>query len=184
MNSEEHYISATKKWIAEFVIGFHLCPFAKSVFDSGYILFSLELSDDAHMQLIAFWNTLQQLEKNKDFSTSILILPNAPEDFESYLEVFEKAESLLEESGLSNTFQLAGFHPAYLFNEEKISAPTHYTNRSPYPLIHILYVDDVRRTIKSHPDIASVPSMNILKMKDLGIESLSQLLQSYYKIDD
>jgi len=180
MISEDHYINATKRWIEEFVIGFRLCPFAKTVFDNKQILYNLELSDDTHMQLVAFWNSLQQLEKESELSTSILILPNAPEDFESYLDVFEKAEFLLEESGLKEKFQLAGFHPAYRFNEESISAASHFTNRSPYPLIHILYVADVRNAIESHPDIASVPEMNILKMKDLGIEALNELLNSYY----
>ena len=180
MISEDHYINATKKWIAEFVIGFRLCPFAKTVFDNNKILFSLELSDDIHMQLVAFWNSLQELEREAELSTAILILPNAPNDFESYLDVFEKAETILQDSGLNDKFQLAGFHPEYLFSEENISAATHFTNRSPYPLIHILYVDDVAHAVESHPDIASVPKMNILKMKDLGIEDLNRLLNSYY----
>ncbi len=170
------YIQHTKAWIKNFVIKLNLCPFASSVFEEGKILFTLEEQEDVISQLIAFWNTVQLLKNHNLQTTAIIIYPNGPTDFQSFLDLFDKAEKLLTETSLSEDYQLAGFHPDYEFADSMPSDPADYTNRSPYPSIHILNVGEVESAILSHPNITSVPKQNQKTLRKLGIDEIKKLI--------
>jgi len=172
------YIQQSKKWIREFVIKYDLCPFALSVYNDDKILYSLEPSDDLKSQLIAFWNICHSLNTNDNYSTAFLILPFGIDDFEKFLDLFDRANLLLEETDLASTIQLAGFHPEYLFEDSDKHDCANYTNRSPYPMIHVLLVDDVHRAVKSYLDVELIPERNILKLRELGLDSIRKILEN------
>lgn len=174
-------ITRTKLWIREFVLEYSLCPFAGEVYQNEKILYTIETSSGTHEQLIAFWNTVHTLDNSGMHSTAILILDPGPVLFDEYLDLFDKALLILKEAGLDSRFQLAGFHPLYRFDGEDEHAPGNFVNRSPYPLIHILFVDEVKKAIDSHASINDVPVRNKKKMEELGLEKLQALLAGFQR---
>jgi hypothetical protein len=160
------------------VIGFDLCPFAARVYDNDQIQYSLEESANPKDQIIAFWNCIHSLSNSDKFTTAFLLLPNASRSFDEYLDLYDKCDWILKETKKDQEFQIAGFHPNYLFDQSDENDPANYTNRSPFPMIHILYVEDVHKASKNHPDIDSVPLRNIRFLRSKGLESIQNILNS------
>ena len=173
-------IEQTKRWIKGFVIELDLCPFASSVFLNDAILYSVEESPDHKDQMIAFVNCLHLLKHSLDKQTGFILLPNASKDFGEFLELFYKCEIFLEESSFKSDFQLAGFHPEYVFGDSDVDDPANYTNRSPYPMIHILSIEDVHRASVSHDNIAEVPAINIRFLRNKGVHSILITLRNLF----
>ena len=99
--------------------------------------------------------------KNPDVETVIVIYPTGLESFFDYLDFLETANELLIEEGYEGTYQLASFHPDYCFDEVKQDDPSNYTNRSPYPILHILREASLERVLQSYKEPESIPENNI-----------------------
>lgn len=153
----------------------NLCPFASYAFDKEKILYQTQLSSDHLKQLSSFWNCIESLNSDDYKTSAILIFPNGLDDFEDYLDVYDKANWLLEDTNSNEKYQLASFHPNYLFENEAPDAVSHYTNRSPYPLIHILSVNEVTQAVESHGDTESIPTNNIHMLSSMSLENLKNL---------
>ncbi len=160
------------------MIGLNLCPFAQRPFTKGLVRFNVALGEGMEAQLIAFWKEIELLENvpAEEVSNTILIFPEGLDDFGKYLELYEMAEQLLADQNKSTEFQLASFHPDYQFENTHINDVSNYTNRSPYPFIHILRKKEVEEAIKNYPNIEEVPQRNIETMKKLGIKEIKKLL--------
>lgn len=170
-------IEQTKKWIEQIVIDLNLCPFAKTVFDKDVIHYKIVESNSSDDHLIGLFDELKLLKKvgPKTMATSMVLFPSGVNDFESFLDLFAKAEFILEESKMDQTFQLAGFHPNYQFEGTQPEDIGNATNQSPYPMIHILRVNQVTKAINSYDDIESIPTNNIKTLEALGKEKLDEL---------
>ncbi len=153
-------ISLTKKWIAEFVIFHSLCPFAKIPFEKDNILYKEIENPDIQMVLSCLHETVVTLDP---YSNAFLILP--PSSFDEYLDIFYKAELYLEETELNTDFQLASFHPEYQFEGYDIADKRNWTNRSPFPMLHILRVKEMEDAIESFGDTSKVFIENEKKMR-------------------
>jgi len=173
-------VNRAKKWVEEFVIAYTLCPFARIPYEAGQVRFYEVEETEPEAILQAFWKEIEVIDSTDDaeISNSILVIPALSDSFESYLDVFYMASDLLEVQGKGDKFQLASFHPAYVFERTTESDPTNYTNRSPQPLIHVIRIEEVARAIESHPDIDSVPIANQAKMRELGEDHLKDFLES------
>ena len=174
---KEKIIQQSKKWVELFVIGHRLCPFAKRPFDKGQIRFQVCFEKKTEEQLMAFWGEIILLSKTPKEKTSntVLILPNGLNDFEKYLDLYYLAENLLVEKNKNGEFQLASFHPGYQFENTDKNDVSNYTNRSPFPFIHILRVEEVADAIAHYPDIEKVPERNIEELKNMGKGELKKL---------
>ena len=170
-------IEQTKSWIEKIVIVLNLCPFAKVVFDKNLINYKLVESDNEDQQLIGYFEELKLLKKAgpKAIATSMILYPSGLEDFQSFLDFFAKAEFVLSESKMDQTFQLAGFHPEYQFEGTEKSDIENATNQSPCPMIHILRVHQVSKAVDTHPNVNAIPEENIKTLKALGKEELEKL---------
>lgn len=171
-------IEIVKKWIEDFVIKLDLCPFAKHPFSKGKIHFSEIDFETKESFLIGFWDEIERLETTPadQVSNSILIINNGLDDFLEYLEVFSLSEGLLKLQQQDDAFQLASFHPDYLFEGEGKESPRNYTNRSPFPMIHILRVEEVSAAIEFYDGVEEIPVNNKSKMEELGSETLLRRL--------
>ena len=172
-------IEKSKTWVERFVIGLQLCPFAKQPFDKEQVRFEVCFEKNMEMQLIAFWKEIELLSETPKevISNTILIYPNSLDDFGKYLDLYDLAEQLLFEQQKNGVFQLASFHPDYQFEGTEKDDVSNYTNRSPFPFLHILRIEEVEEAIASHPDIEGVPERNMEMMKDLGKDRLLKLLK-------
>lgn len=171
-------IEKTKNWIEAFVIKLDLCPFAKHPFSKGKIHFAMETSEQTEIQLTSFWKEIERLENAapKDISNSILIYPNGLDDFFDYLELLDLCEGLLKLQKVEDLFQIASFHPDYLFEGANADDLKNFTNRSPYPMIHILRVEEVSAAIEFYDDVDEIPRRNKITLEEIGYEKIKRML--------
>jgi uncharacterized protein len=169
-------IAQTKKWIIDVVVGCSFCPFAAKEVKRGSIHYEVLQDATAKTILETTIKMFQQLNENKNIETSLLILQNRFEIFTSYLDMVEKAEKLLEKEGYEGIYQIASFHPQYLFAGSTNVDPSNYTNRSPYPMLHFLREESVSRAVDTHPNIDDVPEQNIAFTQEKGLHYMQELL--------
>lgn len=171
-------ISRTKEWLENIIIDLSLCPFASKVYFDNSILYqpthfsSIESCTDVLQSAIS-----EILNLDSQFTTCLIIFETGLETFENYLDVYYSFEDSITNSPLKNEIQLASFHPDYQFEGTQKTDLQNYTNRSPYPIIHLLRVNDVTDAINSHIDIDSIPLRNIETMNGLGLERLRSLFK-------
>lgn len=166
MNPEE-VIARTRHWIAEIVIGLNLCPFARRVFDAGLIRFAVTDAAGECALLEALASELKRLAAapRTEIETTLLIHPNALEDFLDYNDFLFEANRLLKRLRLDGVIQIAGFHPRYHFAGTKPDAPENGTNRSPYPMLHLLREISITELAMSPEALLDIPKRNIETMR-------------------
>jgi uncharacterized protein len=180
--NDEQIIEQTKKWITDVVIGNNFCPFAAKPFNNNGIRYLVaNYQVDIFESLIL--SELQYLDQHKNVDTTLIIFPNHVPNFLDYLQIVEEAEVIVEANDYDGVYQVASFHPLYLFEGEPPNAPTHYTNRSPYPTLHILREEMVEKVIEKYPhNMISIPNANIAFTNNKGLEYMHQLwLNSFSK---
>ena len=181
MTSAERFIKQTRKWVHNVVIGQGFCPFAKREYDLGRIYYAVIEAEETQTQLERIIAECKALDSDDMRETSLLILPNGLSDFDTYLDLLDLATSLLKIQGYEGVYQLASFHPDYRFAEVPETDPSHYTNRAPHPLIHILREASVEAVLKSYPNPESIPQRNIEHARMLGLTALQNLLTACMK---
>jgi hypothetical protein len=162
-------IERTKNWIRDIVIGLNFCPFARKPFKEELILYKVDSTSANAVALESFINTCHFLENNADTETALLIFPNGFSDFEDYLNLTDLAEKLLKAQGFEGVYQVASFHPDYIFAGSDEHDPANYTNRSPYPMLHLLREDLLEIAIDKHANVDDIPNQNITKAQSLGL---------------
>ena len=174
-------IAQTKKWILEVVVGCNFCPFAAAAILKNKIHYAVVDSDDTETILEELVNQCVFLDENDTVETSLLLLPNHLQDFEAYLELVDIAESVLEAAGYEGEYQIASFHPSYRFAESSERDAANYTNRSPYPMIHLLREASIEQAVATYPNVENVPTRNIAFATEKGLAFMQQLRQSCFK---
>lgn len=168
----------TLGWVKDFVVGLNLCPFARPLLASDALRVTVcEATDDKSVTeaLLAEMELIQKAWES-EVATTLVVFPNALQEFDAYLAFLDGAQQLLEEMDLLGVLQLASFHPEYQFAGEPIDAASHFTNRSPFPMIHLLREDMVARALETYPNPEQIPERNIQRLEDLGRERLQQML--------
>lgn len=170
-------IAATRQWLEIAVIGLNLCPFAKSVHVRQQIRF---LVSDAttHAQLRDdLTNELHFLSKCDPalIDTTLLILPGMLTDFLDYRDFLHIADRLVRKLKLEGILQIASFHPCYQFAENQADDISNFTNRSPYPMLHVLRESSVERAVAAFPDAGAIVERNLSTMARLGHAGWSAL---------
>lgn len=173
---DKEIIQKTQHWVDRMVVGLNLCPFAKHTIDHGQLRYVV--CGDSHLQALTdcLVSELKKLDDNPSIETTLVIHPNSLHAFEDYLDYLAVADQLLNELGYEGVFQIAGFHPDYQFDEVVPADPANHTNRSPFPMMHLLRESSVERAIASHPDIDSVPERNIELLRQLGQQGIMKQL--------
>lgn len=173
-------IVACKNWVENIVVGLNFCPFAKKevLRDSIRYCLSEQTSRDKVIALLDA--ELKLLQNTPDIETTLLILPNGFESFFDYLDLLDAAEDWLDQNHYRGEFQLASFHPDYCFEDEPLDAPSNFTNRSPYPILHILRESSLERALDLHKQPEQIPTDNIKKAQQIGYVALSKLLQNCF----
>ena len=152
-------IDACRLWVEDFVVAHNLCPFARPFTQNNLVSYRVSTKVAVAERVHEFLEVLDELEDSSSYRTSFLIYDDPHLDFESYLDLYDLCVHVLEDEG--RVYQLASFHPSYCFAGEERSDPANLSNRSPYPMIHILRLDDVQQAIERHGDTESIPKRNI-----------------------
>jgi uncharacterized protein len=178
---DDRIIAQTKNWITDVVIGCNFCPFAAKEIKRGSIHYEvlLDASNETVLQAVA--KIFNLLDNDETIETALIILPNAYDSFTSYLDMVDKAETLLEKENYEGIYQIASFHPQYLFAGSTNVDPSNYTNRSPYPMLHFLREASVGKAVDSHPNIDDVPAQNVQFAQEKGLRYMQELLAACMK---
>ena len=173
--SQDTVIQQTRQWIRSVVIGLNLCPFAARPVDRGTVRYVVSEAQTLEACLTAFMQEVQRLDEDESIDTTLLILPAAFSDFEDFLELTDLADALLEENDYEGVYQVASFHPHYHFADAPEDDPADFTNRSIYPMLHLLREEQVEQAIDSHPDPDGIPERNINFTREKGLEYMRKL---------
>lgn len=162
------------------VVGLNLCPFANTAIRHGHLRISVANEDtvEACLQLLA--DEATRLEAGVEQATTLIVLPDGFDDFDDYLDLLAMGEALLEELGFSGRLQLASFHPLYQFDGTEANDVSNWTNRAPFPLLHLLREDGVARAVDAHSDPDGIPQRNIATLERLGVSGVEQLLKGLH----
>ena len=168
----------TLGWVKDFVIGLNLCPFARPLVASDALRVTVCEATDDESVAVTLLDEIERIQKasEAEIATTLVVLTNALQRFDDYLAFLDGAQRLIEEMDLLGVLQLASFHPDYQFAGEPIEAASHFTNRAPFPMIHVLREDMVTRALETYPNPEQIPERNIQKLEDLGRERLQQML--------
>ncbi|MFW7380905.1 MAG: DUF1415 domain-containing protein [Oligoflexus sp.] len=176
-------ITAVKVWIEQVVIDLNLCPFAAKVFFQDQVRYVVCGDADPEEILTCIGVECQRLLQTpvESIATSLVLAP-ALSDFEHYLDILALAEEFLERMEWGGIFQIASFHPQYQFAEHDANDVSHYTNRSPVPIFHILREEEVAKALAHYDLPESIPERNIELMRKLGLETMRRKLQQASQI--
>jgi hypothetical protein len=164
----ETIIAQTKKWITDVVVGLNFCPFAAREVKRASITYEVIADENPKNILEKLLDALQKMDSDKKVETTLLILTNSFDSFDHYLNLVHLSEKLLKKNSYEGIYQIASFHPRYLFAGSKENDAANYTNRSPYPMLHILREESVSLAIETHPNTNKIPEKNIAFAREKG----------------
>ena len=174
---DEQIIADVEQWLDEVVIGLDLCPFAARPRREKRVRIAVSHATDDE----ALLNDLQaELERLSDtpaaeLETTLLAIPNMLEDFADYNDFLDAVDLWVEQFGWEGELQVASFHPQYQFADTEPDDTSNLTNRSPWPLLHIIREESLEKVIEHHPDVDGIPARNIARMEALSNEEKQRL---------
>lgn len=168
-------LAATRRWVSEVVIGLNLCPFARRELVNERIRFVATDANSEEGLLTALQEEMMHLDQHPEVETTLLVHPDVLTDFMEYNDFLAAAEGLIEHLEVNGIYQLASFHPDYQFGGTQPDDAENYTNRSPYPMLHLLREDSLERAIAGYPGTESIPERNIELMNRLGVEHMRRI---------
>ena len=181
---QQAVISASQAWLNNFVIHYNICPFARREQEKNSIRYLVLEGDDTEQHLEALIVEAEYLDNHPDSETSLLIFSAGYQDFDDFLDLVAIADDLLIEQGYEGVYQLASFHPDYCFADSKPDDDANYTNRSPYPMLHIIREESIEKALAKYPNPEQIPERNIQLTRTLGLAKLQSLLANCHTSDN
>ncbi len=180
--THQDIVSTVETWLERAVIGLNLCPFARAVHVRKQVRYTVSTATEPDQLVQALTEELTYLHgcDPQITDTTLLIHPWILEDFSDYNEFLDIADVILAGMGMEGEIQIASFHPDYQFSGTQRDDVSNYTNRSPYPILHLLREDSIDRAVASVPNTEDIYKRNIATLKALGGDGWNRL----FKKDD
>lgn len=172
----DKYIIPTQNWVHRIVVGLNLCPFAKRELVKSRVRFCVSEAAEQELLLMDLQVELERLNEQPEIETTLLIHPYVLKDFLQYNQFLEYANGLLQQLDLQGVYQIASFHPHYQFSDTLAEDAENYTNRSPFPMLHLIREDGLEQAIANYPDVDLIPERNIALLNKMGPDAISRLL--------
>ena len=174
---ESPVIIATRVWLEKAVIGLNLCPFAKAVHVKGQIRYTVS---NAHTPPDLVRDLVQELQHlaatdAEQTDTTLLIHPHVLSDFLDYNDFLDTADEVIDELNLAGEIQVASFHPQYQFAGTEADDISNYSNRSPYPTLHLLREASIDKAVAAFPEADDIFETNIATLEKLGHDGWAKL---------
>ncbi len=173
----EQIINRTRNWLEKAVIGLNLCPFAKQPYQLERIRYVVSQQQTQDGLLDDLLDELQILKAAdpQEWETTLLIHPGVLNDFMQYNDFLDDCDAALTAMKLDGELQIASFHPQYQFADTQIDDIGNFSNRSPYPMLHLLREASISRAVASFAGIAGIVDNNQQKLRELGVEGWNRL---------
>jgi uncharacterized protein len=181
MVTSQQIIDQTKKWINDVVVGCNFCPFAANVVKQQRVSYQVEIRASLNICLESFLGQITRLDNEKNIETIFLIFPDSFAQFDDYLELVSQAEQLLKQKGYEGIYQLASFHPLYQFAKSSAKDAANYTNRSPYPMLHLLREESIDKALEHYSNPENIPGRNINFAREKGLTYMKMLRDACLK---
>ncbi|HEX4854544.1 MAG TPA: DUF1415 domain-containing protein [Arenimonas sp.] len=175
--ADEAVVAAMREWLEKAVIGLNLCPFAKAVHVKRQIRYVVSQAETEEALIEDLLHELQLLASADpgDIETTLLVHPRVLGDFLDYNDFLDIADAAVEELGLDGVLQVASFHPQYQFADSDADDMANYSNRAPYPTLHLLREDSVDKAVAAFPEANRIYEANIAALRALGPEGWKKL---------
>jgi len=180
-SNEQSEVLATKEWLNEIIIGLNICPFAKKEFVNNTIHYHLSQTEQVKTALHEFIEQCRYLQTHDELETTLIIYSRGFRGFERYLDLVEYANDLLIDSGYEGIFQLASMHPEYCFDGEDYDDASNFTNRSPFPILHIIRETSMTRVLSVYNEPEKIPENNIKLAQKKGANFFQQVLSRIHE---
>ncbi len=173
-------IEQTKKWIADVVVACHFCPFAAEVIKAQTVHYEVATDTEMESCLGAMLREFNRLDDDNTIETSFLIFPEAFAEFDDFLGLVALAEQLLKQKRYGGIYQLASFHPLYRFAGSTDNDAANYTNRSIYPMLHLLREASIDKALERYKNPENIPAANIAFAQGKGFSAMNRLRESCF----
>lgn len=178
---ETDVCAATRYWVEKVIIGLNFCPFAAEVFNAGRIR-CVPCEAMGHEEICAWiHDECKRLHADESIATTLLVLSRGCTHFLDFLDCVDIANEVLREHGYEGVYQLAHFHPQYCFTGEDAHDPSNFTNRSPFPTLHIIRELDIEHALEQYANPEQIPQRNIARARERGAEYFQNILQEAYQ---
>ncbi len=175
MPMQAQVIAQTQKWVQEIVVGCNFCPFAARELKRGSIRYRVEESAELKTCLETFIMECARLDEDAIIETTLIIFPNAFKKFNDYLDAVALAEKLLKLHKYEGVYQVASFHPLYRFSKTPMDDAANYTNRSIYPMLHLLREESIEKALEHYPNPEDIPDRNTSFAREKGAAYMKML---------
>jgi len=182
-NDDQRIIAQTKEWVNTVIVAHNYCPFAKREVDKGSVRYQIIHETEFNSLLKSVIQECVWLDQNADTETTLIIFPSNLENFNAFLDCLVLAEELLVSQDYEGVYQIASFHPNYCFQGAEENDAANYTNRSPYPMFHLIRETSAQRAIENHPDAESIPERNVEYAREQGLDKMKSLLKHCIDLD-
>ncbi len=169
-------ITEMQAWVSGLIVKYNICPFARAEVEREGIRYVQAHNSNTELVLGLLIEECQWLDEHPETATTLVILAHGFGDFYQYLDVLDMANELLALEGYEGIYQLASFHPDYCFADSPASDPANFTNRAPYPVLHLLREADVSRVMQNAADADDIVARNIDFARRKGTTFFVQLL--------
>jgi len=180
--SDELVTQQTLMWVNSFIVELNVCPFARRELEKNRVKVCVVRSKKIEIALEELMTEVQWLDQHTETETTLVVFPTLFRDFHRYLDFIDLAENLLFEKGYEGIYQVATFHPDYCFADAEPDDVSNYTNRSPYPMIHLLRESSVEKAIEFYGETQEIPENNIKLMESMGTDKVQAILTAVMSI--
>ena len=174
-------VDATKQWLDDIIIGLNFCPFAKKEFVNNTICYHKSDAEQVKPALQTLIKQCHYLQEHDEIETTLIIFAEGFRRFERYLDLVDYANDLLIESGFEGIFQLATMHPEYCFADDDYDDASNFTNRSPYPMLHIIREASMARVLAIYKDPEKIPEQNVALAEQKGSNYFKDILKGIHQ---
>ncbi len=171
-------IAQTRAWVTQVIVGLDLCPFARREVERASLRYAVNRETAMAPALQSLLDECRRLDDTPAIETTLLVFEGGFADFEAFLDLLALAEELLSLEGYEGTYQLASFHPDYRFAGVPADDAANYTNRAPWPTLHLIRETSISRALAHHPDPAQIPERNIALTREKGTAAMQALLDA------
>ncbi|AWV88290.1 DUF1415 domain-containing protein [Bradymonas sediminis] len=179
--SPEHIEERVRRWVEDAVIGLNLCPFARSPYTRDQVRISIVDCEDFEDVLRQTFDEVDVLlsASPEKIVTTLVVVRGVLGDFDDFVDAIHAVDELLEQTGAADYLQLAHFHPDYQFDGTTPEALENFTNRAPFPILHLLREDEMSEVIARHPNPGAIPEQNIARLNALGAEAIAEIWRRF-----
>ncbi|MCL4409627.1 MAG: DUF1415 domain-containing protein [Gammaproteobacteria bacterium] len=182
--SAQDAIQQTATWVQDVIVKYNFCPFARPEVEQERIRYEVVASSHLEEALMACVQACEWLDQHPETETTLLILPQGFQRFDDFLELVDYANELLEVQGYEGIYQLATFHPDYVFADSDADDAANYTNRAPFPILHLLREASLEKVLASYQNPEAIPERNIEFARRKGPDFFMNILQRIMRGND